>query len=52
MDIGEIGADKPKSYSILIVEEDKNGEEIIKTKVTAKGIYSCCIDDDPRRETS
>ena len=30
--IGEIGADKPKSYSILMVEEDKNGKEIIKKK--------------------
>ena len=47
--IGEIGADKPKSYSILLVELDKNGEEIIKTKVTAKGIYSCCIDDDSKK---
>ena len=47
--IGEIGADKPKSYSILIVE-DKDGVEIIKTKVTAKGIYSCCIDDDDAKK--
>ena len=44
--IGEIGADKPKCYSMLIVEEDKNGIEHIKTKMTAKGIYTCCIDDD------
>ena len=50
--IGEIGADKPKSYSILLVEE-KDGVEILKTKVTDKGIYSCCIDDMMlRRETN
>jgi hypothetical protein len=47
--IGEIGADKPKSYSILLVE-DKDGAEILKTKVTAKGIYSCCIDDDDAKK--
>ena len=44
--IGEIGADKAKSYSILIVEVDKYGIKHLKTKLTAKGIYSCCIEDD------
>ena len=42
LDIGEIGASAPKSNSILSI--DKNGKA--KTKITAKGVYSCCIDDD------
>ena len=48
--IGEIGADKAKSYSILIVEVDKDGIEHLKTKVTAKGTYSCCVDDDDAKK--
>ena len=38
-----------KSYSVLLVE-DKDGVEMVKTKVTAKGIYSCCIDDDDAKK--
>ena len=40
--IGEIKAVSPKMNSILIVDE----KEHIKTKLTGKGIDSCCIDDD------
>ena len=43
--IGEIGASQPKCNSILVVESDDN----IKTKITAKGEYACCIDDDARK---
>jgi hypothetical protein len=40
--IGEIGANAPKSNSILVVDEKDN----VKTKLTQKGIDNCCIDDD------
>ena len=44
--IGEIGASQPKSNSILVVDKQDN----IKTKMTAKCVYGCCIDDDaPKR---
>ena len=44
--IGETGANAPKSNSILVVGE----KDCLKTKMTLKGIDTCCIDDDaPKR---
>ena len=48
--IGQIGACKPKCNSIIVVEVDGNGEEHLKTKMTVKGMYSCCIDDDAQKQ--
>ena len=47
--IGEIGANAPKSNSILVVDEEDNTGGALKTKLTLKGIDTCCIADTPKR---